>query len=327
MSAEADILDVAIIGAGPTGLACAIETQRRGLSHVVIEKGCITNSIFHFPSQMVFFTTPELLEIGDLPLVCSREKPSRHEGLKYYRKVVQAFGLNVHQFEEVDEVGKSGGHFFKVCTTHGAYTSRNVVISTGYYDNPNLLGVPGEDLPHVSHYYREAHPFFGRNVVVVGGKNSAVEAALDLFRSGARVTLVHRGAEIGKTVKYWIKPDIENRISRNEIRAYFNAHLLDIREASVRIDQNGNSIEIPTEHVFALTGYHPSTKLFAQLGVTYDNDTLRPTIDPETYETNIPGVYVAGSIVAGRQNGEIFIENGRFHGQVVAGAIAARSRR
>ena len=313
--------DLIIVGAGPTGLATAIEAERRHLNYVVLEKGCITNSILHFPSQMVFFTTPELLEIGGLPLVSEREKPTRNEALKYYRKVVGALHLNVHQYEEVQQIEK-GLQRFHVVTSCGEYEARNVVIAIGYYDNPNLLGIPGEDLPHVSHYYTEPYAFYNRDVVVVGGKNSAAEAALDLFRGGARVTLVHRGSEMGPTVKYWVRPDIENRFKAREIAAFFNARLVEISRTAVQILQAETIQNIPAQQVFLLTGYHSSTTLFQQLGVRFDPNTLRPEFDPQTFETNVPGVYLAGSVVAGRQNAEVFIENGRFHGELVVRAIA-----
>jgi len=319
-----ELLDVAIVGGGPSGLAAAIEAKKNGLSYVVLEKGGITNSILHFPNQMIFFTTPELLEIGGVPLVSEREKPTRNEALKYYRKVVGAFNLQVHQYEEVQAIQRTGSGTFNVQTSSATYTGRNIVLAIGYYDNPNIMGIPGEDLPHVSHYYTEAHPFYKRDVVVIGGKNSAVEAALDLFRGGAHVALIHRGAELGRTVKYWIRPDIENRFKNREIAPYFNARILEITKDHVKIAQNGDRAEIPAQHVFALTGYHPTTKFFDQLGVRYDPDTLRAEYNPQTFETNVPHVYLAGSVVGGRINGEVFIENGRFHGQVLIKEIASR---
>jgi thioredoxin reductase (NADPH) len=315
-----NLFDVIVIGAGPSGLAAAIEARKQGLSCVVLDKGSITNSIVHFPTQMIFFTTPELLEIGGVPLVSEREKPTRNEALKYYRKVVGAFQLRVHQYEEVLEIQRGDG--FQVRTTKGAYKGRNIVIAIGYYDHPNFMGVPGEDLPHVSHYYTEAHSFYDRDVVVIGGKNSAAEAALDLFRGGARVSLVHRGAELGSTIKYWVRPDIENRFKKREITPYLSARVLEISEHHVTIQQNGDLREVPAQHVFALTGYHPTTRFFDQLGVHYDKDTLRAQYNPQTFETNVPGVYLAGSVVGGRLNGEVFIENGRFHGEVLIKAIA-----
>lgn len=319
-------LDVLIIGAGPTGLAAALEATRLGLSHVVLDKGCVTQSIFGFPTQMVFFTTPELLEIGNLPMVCEREKPTRNEALKYYRRVVQTHGLDVHQYEEVLEI-RPDPPVFVTRTTAGEYRSRNIVLATGYYDNPNMLGIPGEDLPHVSHYYTEAHPYFDREVVVVGGQNSAAEAALELFRAGARVTLIHRRSELGQSLKYWVKPDIENRIERKEIRAYMEAELTSIQDATVKVRLKGEELELPAQRVFLLTGYHPSTVFYDQLGVEYDPEVLVPDYDPETFETNVQGVYLAGSVVAGRRHREVFIENGRFHGESVMKAIAGQLSR
>jgi thioredoxin reductase (NADPH) len=316
-----DLLDIAIVGAGPTGLATAIEAHRRGLKYLVFDKGCITNSILGFPTHMIFFTTPELLEIGGMPLVSDREKPSRNEALKYYRKVVQAFGIRVRQYEEVQQLEKTGTTF-RVRTAAGEYTARHIVLATGYYDNPNKLGIPGEDLPHVSHYYTEPYSYFDRDVVVVGGRNSAAEAALDLFRGGARVSLVHRGAEMGSTLKYWVRPDIENRLKAGEVKPFFNSLVKRITPESVEIDQAGTLHSLHADRVFLLTGYHSSTKFFEQLGVKWDPDTLRPQFNSETFETNVPGVYLAGSIVGGRFNAEVFIENGRFHGESVVKAIA-----
>ena len=317
------LLDVIIIGAGPTGLAAGIEAKNYDLDYLIIEKGCITNSIFHFPIQMVFFTTPELLEIGNMPLVCEREKPSRNEALKYYRKIVENTGLLVQQYEEVRNVRRKG-QTFEVESSCANYKSRTLVLATGYYDNPNRLGIPGEDLPHVSHYYTEAHPFFDLDVVVIGGKNSAVEAALELFRTGARVTLIHRGSELGASIKYWVRPDIQNRIDRNEVQVYFDTTVEEILPDRVRAQKNSHTFEIPAQQVFAMTGYHPSTKFLGQLGVRFDPKILEPEYNPDTYETNVSDVFLAGSIVAGTKNREIFIENGRFHGKTVIKAIAAR---
>lgn len=310
-------VDAIVVGAGPAGLAASLEAKKLGLRCIALDKGGITNSILHFPLQMVFFTTPELLEIGGIPLVSEREKPTRNEALKYYRKVVSAFQLDVHQYEEVHLIEEIESHVFRVHTATSTYDTRNVVLSIGYYDNPNFMGVPGEDLPHVSHYFTEAHPFFDRDVAVIGGKNSAVEAALDLFRGGARVSLIHRGPSLGQTVKYWIRPDIENRFKNREIAPYLNAKVTEIRKEAVVIHQNGSVLQVPAQQVFALTGYHPSTKFFDQLDVHYDPKTLRPQYNSQTFETNIAGVYLAGSVVGGRINSEVFIENGRFHGEVL----------
>lgn len=318
-----EAFDVVIIGAGPTGLAAALEARKLGLRYLVIDKGCVVNSIFRFPVNMTFFTTPELLEIGNLPMVCTGEKPTRLEALKYYRRAVQTHQLNVHQYEEVETLSANGDSF-SVATGSDTYETRNIVIATGYYDNPNMLGIPGEDLPHVSHYYTEAHSFFDRDVVVIGGQNSAAEAALELFRSGARVTLIHRKPELGTSLKYWVKPDIENRIERKEVRAFLDTVVEEILPDRVRARQGSNVVEVEADRVFALTGYRPSTLFFDQLGVEYDPEILLPAFDPDTYETNVSGVYLAGSIVAGRRHKEIFIENGRFHGESVMQAIARR---
>lgn len=320
-----DTLDALIVGAGPTGLAAALEAEALGIDYVVLEKGCVTNAIFRFPTHMVFFTTPELLEIGNLPMVSEREKPTRLEALKYYRRVVQTSGIRVRQYEEVESISTERDGF-RVGTTRSGYTTRNLVLATGYYDTPNMLGVPGEDLPHVSHYYTEAHPHFDRNVVVVGGQNSAAEAALELFRAGARVTLIHRREQLGQSLKYWVRPDIENRIERKEIAAVMPAEVVAITETHVRIRHRSEERDLPADQVFLLTGYQPTTRFLDQLGVAYDPEILVPDYDPETYETNVRGVFLAGSIVAGRRHKEIFIENGRFHGQAVMRAIAGRMK-
>ena len=317
-------LDVAVIGAGPTGLACALEAKRLGLDYLVIEKGCITNSIFHFPIQMVFFTTPERLEIGNLPMVCEREKPNRNEALKYYRRVTQNNQLRVHQYDEVRHIRRDKDAF-NIKTAARDYRAKNVVLAIGYHDNPNMLEIPGEDLPHVSHYYTEAHPYFDRDVIVIGGQNSAAEAALELFRAGARVTLLHRRTELGRSLKYWVGPDIGNRIKRNEITAFFDTTVTQILPDRVRARQNSTEIELPAQQVFALTGYRPGTVFFDQLGVEYDPEVLLPDYDPDSFETNVAGVFLAGSIVAGLRHKEVFIENGRFHGERVMQTIASRS--
>jgi thioredoxin reductase (NADPH) len=317
------LFDVVIIGAGPTGLAAGLEAGRLGLEYLILDKGCVVNSIYHFPVNMTFFTTPELLEIGKLPMVCAGEKPTRIEALKYYRRAVQTHELNVHQYEAVDEVIRTSAGF-EVRTPKATYTGIAIVIATGYYDNPNLLGIPGEDLGHVSHYYTEAHAYYDRDVVVIGGQNSAAEAALELFRAGARVTLIHRKQELGTSLKYWVRPDIENRIERKEVRAFMGAEVEEILPDRVRVRQSSTSFELPAQQVFALTGYYPNTIFLDQLGVEYDPTILLPRFNPDTYETNVDGVFLAGSVVAGRRHKEIFIENGRFHGEAVMRAIAAR---
>jgi bacillithiol disulfide reductase len=322
-------LDVVIVGAGPSGLATAIAAHEAGLAYEVVEKGVLVNSIFNFPRHMTFFTTADLLEIGGLPFVSPYEKPTQMEGLKYYRRVTETYGLRVALGEEILDVAKAGRKFVvKSRSAHGARTrsARNLVLATGYYDWPNLLGVPGEDLPHVSHYYTEPHPFFQRDVVVVGGKNSAAIAALELYRAGARVTLVHRAAALSGSVKYWIKPDIDNRIKEKAIAARFAARVMEIKPGSVIIQSVWGPEELPADQVFLLTGYYPDTRLLEAVGVRVDRETLVPDHHPQTMETNVKGVYLAGAVASGRHTSRIFIENGKFHGQAIVKAIADRPR-
>jgi thioredoxin reductase (NADPH) len=317
--------DVICIGAGPTGLATAIEAKRAGMRALVIDKGCLCNSIYHYPVNMVFFTTPELLEIGDLPLVSPAEKPGRVEALKYYRKAAEHYDLELRLFELVLRVEGSDGNF-TVHTraeegSHQSYRSRKIVVATGYYDLPNRLNVPGEDLPHVSHYYTEPHAFWNQEVVVIGGKNSAAEAALDLYRNGAKVTLIHRHAHLGQTIKYWVKPDIENRIKAGQVEALFETRVKEIAPQEVIVDIRGSERRLPAKQVFALTGYHPDFQFIQSLGVHLDPVTCKPTLDPTTLESNVPGIHLAGVVIGGRHTGEIFIENGRFHGKQVIDAL------
>lgn len=314
--------DVAVIGAGPTGLACGIELKKRGIDAVLFDKGCVVNSIYHYPPNMVFFTTPELLEIGDIPMTALNEKPVRGEALKYYRRVADHYKLNIHQYERVVDVQGSDGAF-QVVTEKSTYEAKKIILASGYYDRPNLLGVPGEDLPKVMHYYGEAHAYYDHDVLIVGAKNSAAIAALELWWTGARVTLVHRGEAMHRHVKYWIKPNIENRIKNGEIPAYFNSRVVEIGEKTVRIATPEGEKELKNDFVFALTGYHPDFEFMERLGVMLDPKTQRPRTDPETLESETKGIYLAGVIVAGRHTNEIFIENGRFHGQQIANAIAA----
>lgn len=320
--------DALIVGAGPTGLACAIELGRRNLRAAVIEKGCVVNSIYHYPANMTFFTTPELLEIGEIPMTSLNDKPTRVEALKYYRRVAEHYGLEVHQYERVDRIEGEDGNF-RVSTTgiHGAaheYGARKIVLATGYYDRPNLLNVPGEDLPKVSHYYREAHPYFDHDVLIVGGKNSAAIAALECFWTGARVTLVHRGPAMAAHVKYWIKPNIENRIKAGEIKAYFQSRVTGIRESEVTIATPEGEVVVKNDFVLALIGYHPDLDFLSSLGIRLDSNTLRPCTDPKTLESDRAGVHLAGVIVAGMHTNEVFIENGRMHGRLIAEAIAGK---
>ena len=326
-------LDLLVVGAGPSGLATAIAAHQAGLGYEVVEKGVLVNSIFNFPRHMTFFTTAELLEIGGLPFVTPYEKPTQVEGLKYYRKVTDAFGLQVTLGQEVvglrrlDAPGEAARFVVETRGADGVTTSRrarNVVFATGYYDHPNLLGIPGEERPHVSHYYTEPHGYYRKAVVVVGGKNSAAIAALELYRAGAQVTLVHRRAQLSDSIKYWIRPDIENRIKEGVIPVRFETCLTEIRARSVVLGSARGSEEIPADQVFLLTGYHPDTGLLRQAGVRIDEATLVPEHDAATLETSVPGLFVAGALVSGKQTSRIFIENGRFHGEAIVGAITGR---
>ena len=317
--------DIVCVGAGPTGLACAMEAKRAGMRPLVIDKGCLCNSIFHYPVNMVFFTTPELLEIGDLPMVCLGEKPTRLEALKYYRKGAEHYALELRLYEKVLRMDRHNGAFTVVTETESGqqerYHGRNVVVATGYYDLPNEMGVPGEHSPHVSHYYTEPHAYWNQDVVVIGGKNSAVEAALDLYRSGARVTLLVRGADLGASIKYWVRPDIENRIKAEEIRAIFNAKIKEIVRDGVVLE-NGRDVRlVEAKQVFALTGYHPDYEFIESLGVKLDPVSRKPELNPDTLESNVKGIYLAGVVIGGKHTSEIFIENGRFHGKQIVAAV------
>jgi thioredoxin reductase (NADPH) len=315
--------DVVVVGAGPTGLACGIDVKRAGLTVVNIDKGCLVNSLYNYPSNMTFFTTPELLEIGDLPFSSPNQKPTRQEALEYYRKAAEHYQLEVRQYEPVSKI-EGSDHYFVVHTTnlHGharQYHARKLILATGYYDRPNYMNVPGEDLPKVMHYYREPHPFFGLNVLIVGGKNSAAIAALELWRHGARVTLAYRGPGISNSVKYWIKPDIENRIKAGQVAAYFNSTVQEITLDNVVLDTPQGEVTLTNDYVFALTGYHPDFEFLCALGIKLSGEAdKRPLVNPQTLESNVPGIYLAGVIVAGMRTSEIFIENGRFHGQLIA---------
>jgi len=323
--------DVICIGAGPTGLACAIEARRAGMRSLVIDKGCLCNSIYHYPVNMVFFTTPELLEIGDLPLVSAAEKPTRVEALKYYRRAAEHYELELRLFELVLRVEGSDGKFTVFAKNEKGvgqdYAGKKIVVASGYYDLPNPLNVPGENLPHVSHYYTEPHEYWREPVVVIGGKNSAAEAALDLYRNGAHVTLVHRDAQLGASIKYWVRPDIENRIKAGQVNAFFQTHVKEITKDEVIVSNVAGEKRLPARQVFALTGYHPDFEFIKSLGVRLDPETCKPALDPNTLESNVPGVHLAGVVIGGRHTGEIFIENGRFHGKQIIDALAGKARR
>jgi thioredoxin reductase (NADPH) len=319
---EVSSFDVLVIGAGPTGMACAIEAQRSGFRSVLVDKGCLCNSIFHYPSHMTFFTTPELLEIGDIPFPSPNQKPNRNEALEYYRKVAEHYDLDVRQYRLVESVTGTDGDFAVLTKDkfgrEEIYRTRKLIVATGYYDLPNYMNIPGEELSKVHHYYDDPHPYYGLDIVVIGGKNSAAIAALELWRHGARVTMVHRGPAIHRHVKYWILPDIENRIKNGEVAAYFKSNVTRIGTDTVTIDTPDGVKTIPNDYVFALTGYHPDFDFLTALGVRFEGSDLLPHCDTETLESNVPGIYLAGVIVAGSRTSEIFIENGRFHGRQIA---------
>ncbi len=324
-----NVLDVLVVGAGPTGMACAIEAVRENLDTLVLEKGCLVNSLFSYPPGMTFFTTRERLEIGDVPFSSVNVKPTRAEALEYYRLVAHTFQLPIRYQERVLGVTAVDGQF-EVRTTAadgkaGTYRSRKVVIATGYYDIPNLLGIPGEDLPKVSHYYGEAHAFFKRKVAVIGGSNSAAIAALDLFRHGAEVTLIHCEPELSRHIKYWIRPDIENRIKEGSIRAFMESRLKEVTEDAILVETAQKEVvRLENDFVYALIGYHPDFDLLERAGVVVDPKTSRPQCNPKTLESNVPGLYLAGVVISGRHTNEIFIENGRFHGKQIIGHIKKR---
>ncbi len=326
--------DIIIVGAGPAGMAAGIAAKKIGLNYLILEKGSLVNSIFHFPKNMVFFTTPELLEIGGLPFTSPYEKPTRAEALRYYRKVADAFALRINFNEEVtdvagfDEAG-TPAPAFRVNSRRGdgfgrTLFARTVILATGYYDHPNLLAIPGEDLAHVSHYYTEPHEHYRKRVVVVGGNNSAAETALDLYRSGAKVALVHRRDRMGDSVKYWVRPDIENRIKEGVIPAVFDSRVVEIQPQTVVVETDGVRRVIPADAVFLMTGYHPDVDFLRRAGVFVQDETCVPQFDPATFETNIPGLYLAGAVVSGRETNRVFIENGRFHGETVIRHITTR---
>jgi thioredoxin reductase (NADPH) len=314
--------DVLVVGAGPTGLACAIEVQRAGLTALVVDKGCLCNSLFHYPSNMTFFTTPELLEIGDIPFPSPNAKPTRNEALEYYRNVAAHYKVPILQYHHVEAItGQDGAFAVALIDRFGrrqSRTARKIILATGYYDLPNYLKIPGEELPKVLHYYHDPHPYYNLGILVIGGKNSAAIGALDLWRHGARVTLVHRGPAMHKHVKYWILPDIDNRIKNGEIAAHFNSSVVRIDEDSATIATPSGEITIPNDYVFAMTGYHPDFDFLTNLGVRLEGKDRLPVCDPVSLESNVPGVYLAGVIVAGSRTNEIFIENGRFHGRQIA---------
>jgi bacillithiol disulfide reductase len=329
------VRDVIIVGAGPSGLAAAIALKQLGLDYLVIERGALVESIRRFPINMVFFTTPELMEVGGIPLTTPYDKPTRFEALRYYRKVTDRFQLQISLREEVlarEREDEGGEQIFLIETrshlgVRRVRQARVVILAMGYYDSPNYINVPGEDLPHVKHYYDEPHPYYRQRVVVVGGKNSAVEAALELYRNGAHVTLVHRRPALGDSIKYWVRPDIDNRLAEGSIASRFSTTVREIRPTEVVVrsdDGNGAEETLPAESVLLLTGYHADADFLRRAGVSIDDESLEPAYDRETFETNVPNLFIAGGQLAGRKTGTVFIENGRFHGERIAKVLAGR---
>ncbi|MEO5909147.1 MAG: YpdA family putative bacillithiol disulfide reductase [Ginsengibacter sp.] len=318
--------DVIIIGGGPIGLACGIQVKKAGLKYVIIEKGVLVNSLYNYPVNMTFFSTSERLEIGNVPFVSNNNKPTRSEALEYYRRIVTSFDLEIHLFEEVKEIKKSG-KTFGIKTSKSEYKSANIIISTGFYDIPYLLNVKGEDLPKVKHYYDDPHFYAFQEVLVVGAANSAIDAALETWRKGAKVTMVIRGDKISDRVKYWVKPDIDNRIKEGSIKAYFNSELKEIREKDVDIKTPEGIVTIPNDWVLAMTGYQPNLRFLRDAGIKISNDNAcSPEYNENNYETNVKGIYLAGVICGGMNTHRLFIENSREHAVKIIEDIVKKSK-
>ncbi|WP_121667666.1 YpdA family putative bacillithiol disulfide reductase [Mesonia aquimarina] len=318
-------LDVLIIGGGPIGIACALQAKHKNLSYVVIEKGPLVNSLYHYPTNMTFFSTSEKLEIDEIPFISNNPKPTKAEALEYYRRIATSNKLNINLFEKVEKVRKSENEF-QVESSKQTYSAKNVVVATGFYDIPNYMNVPGENLPKVYHYYKDPHYFACQNVVVVGASNSSVDAALEIYRKGGNVTMIIRRKSIGERVKYWVKPDIENRIAEGSIQAYFNTEITEIREQEVDIvDTNGKKSTLKNDFVLALTGYRPNFEFLKKIGISVSEDGKKiPNYNDETMETNIEGIYLAGVICGGTETHKWFIENSRIHAHMIMEDIAAK---
>ncbi len=316
------LLDIVIVGGGPIGIACGLEAKKKGLSYVILEKGPIVNSLFHYPSNMQFFSSSEKLEIDEIPFISKEAKPKKDEALEYYRRIVTSNKLDIHLFEKVLNVNKIDSAFI-VKTNKAEYTGTNVIVATGFYDLPNLLNIPGEELEKVSHYYDNPHYYAGQKIAVIGASNSAIDAALECWRKGAEVTLIVRGPEVGQRVKYWVRPDIINRIEEESIEAYFNSTVKSIKEDSIEIiNSKGETTSIPNDFVLALTGYKPNFKFLKKLGVNLSNDEKKlPEYNQEPMETNVKNLYLAGVICGGMETHKWFIENSRIHAKMIIAAI------
>ena len=319
-----DIYDLIIVGGGPTGINVGVEAKKAGLTYLIIEKGMLSNSIFHFPSNMTFFSTSKNLEIADIPFISHSDKPTRKEALEYYRRIMESYELQVHFYETVDHIEKEGQHF-SVFTNSSTYRSHNVVVATGYYDKPRLLNVPGEDLPKVKHYYDEAHPYVGQRILVIGAANSACDVALETWQKGAKVTMAIRESELYKKVKYWILPNIKNRIAEGSIPAYFNTTVKEITPDTVILNTPEGEVTIENDFVLAMTGYLPDYDLLKRLLVPISEDKNRlPVYNEETLESSLKGLYVAGVLIAGMQTSKLFIENSRHHGTLIVNHIQSK---
>lgn len=314
-------IDAIIIGGGPCGLSAAIELQNKGLHVIIIEKGNIVNSLYRYPTHQTFFSSSIKLSIGDIPFITAKEKPKRNDALVYYRKVAELKGLNIHSYETVISVKKESGNF-RVVTTKDHYQAQYVVVATGYYDNPNRLQVPGDDLPKVYSYFKEAHPYYGKNVAVIGGKNSAVDTAIELVRAGAKVTVIYRGSAYSPSVKPWILPSFDSFVRNGDLTMHFESKVVEIHPSSLVFEKDGNFHTIDNDYVYSMIGYHPDHNFLSNMGITIDEVTGKPYYDDETMETNVPGLYIAGVIAAGNNTNEIFIENGRIHGGLIANHIS-----
>jgi bacillithiol disulfide reductase len=316
------VYDIIIVGAGPIGLCCAIEAQKAGLDYLVIEKGVLVNSVFNFPTNMTFFSTSNLLEIGDVPFISHGDKPTRSESLEYFRRVMETWDLNIIFYEEVEWIEKNDDDLFETITCDETYYSKRIIIATGFYDNYRPLNVPGEELAKVKHYYDEPHHYVGQRIIIVGGGNSACDVALETYYKGAEVTMVIRKPEIKPTVKYWIRPNIINRIKEGSIKAHFNSRVVEILDNEVIIETPDGGMSIPNDFVLAMTGYKPDYDFFVRCGLQFSKDKAkRPVHNPETLETNIKGMYIAGVIAAGMQTSELFIENTRVHAGIIVSEI------
>jgi thioredoxin reductase (NADPH) len=318
------IYDVLIIGGGPIGLVCGIECAKKGLSYIIIEKGTLVNSIYNYPLNMTFFSTSEKLEIGEVPFISHNPKPTRAEALEYYRRVALHWKINIRLYETVDSIEKSG-EVFHIKTSKSDFISKNLIISTGFYDIPNLMNVPGENLPKVHHFYKEPHIYFGQKIIVVGAANSAVDVAMETWRKGADVTMVIRDEKIRDSVKYWIRPDIENRIKEGSIKAHFNSSIKEIKEDEVVILSDGKELTLDNDFVLAMTGYLPDFNLLQSLGIEIQDDEFKtPVCDSQTMESNISGIYLAGVICGGLKTNKWFIENSRDHAVLIVNEIVSK---